>query len=425
VFWLVENNKQLQYFIDVNKNKDISEVFVEVVQSNDLYHPALTTPCLFYVRPIGYKKGFMFPINHNDTFSVDLKLLKALFDSFDTVYVRDKKATLYHFKHHNIQDLNFISNIEKLDFNTPVHQHFYQKYGDRNDINKIIPIVKHYERCELIYDKIKPVLFMDKPPHFHFYNNNVAPVFYMIEKNGMGIDKHDLDKFYEILHESYSISDDKIFTQYNLYTTTRRPSNSFNSVNFAALNKDSGARKSFIAQNDYLVEFDISSYHPTLANKLMGGDFDISQLYEQVGKENVFRQLYGGIQEQYLDIPFFAKCKEYIDDNWKTYNNSGKVIVPLSGYCLENIDNPNPYKLFNYILQNYETSLNINILRKIIELLKGKQTKPILYVYDSILLDYAQADGEELLTDIHNIFTQQGLTVKTQHGANYNNLRPL
>lgn len=317
MFWLVENNKQLQYFIDVNKNKDISEVFVEVVQSNDLYHPALTTPCLFYVRPIGYKKGFMFPINHNDTFSVDLKLLKALFDSFDTVYVRDKKATLYHFKHHNIQDLNFISNIEKLDFNTPVHQHFYQKYGDRNDINKIIPIVKHYERCELIYDKIKPVLFMDKPPHFYFYNNNVAPVFYMIEKNGMGIDKHDLDKFYEILHESYSISDDKIFTQYNLYTTTRRPSNSFNSVNFAALNKDSGARKSFIAQNDYLVEFDISSYHPTLANKLMGGDFDISQLYEQVGKENVFRQLYGGIQEQYLDIPFFAKCKEYIDNNLK------------------------------------------------------------------------------------------------------------
>ena len=140
---------------------------------------------------------------------------------------------------------------------------------------------------------------MDKPPHFYFYNNNVAPVFYMIEKNGMGIDKHDLDKFYEILHESYSISDDKIFTQYNLYTTTRRPSNSFNSVNFAALNKDSGARKSFIAQNDYLVEFDISSYHPTLANKLMGGDFDISQLYEQVGKENVFRQLYGGIQEQH------------------------------------------------------------------------------------------------------------------------------
>jgi hypothetical protein len=65
------------------------------------------------------------------------------------------------------------------------------------------------------------------------------------------------------------------------------------------------------------------------------------------------------------------------------------------------------------------------MLRKIIELLKGKQTKPILYVYDSILLDYAESDGDELLTEIHNIFTKQGLTVKTQHGPNYNSLRPL
>ena len=77
------------------------------------------------------------------------------------------------------------------------------------------------------------------------------------------------------------------------------------------------------------------------------------------------------------------------------------------------------------MLQNYETSLNATILRKIIELLKGKQTKPILYVYDSILLDYAESDGDELLNDIHNIFTQQGLTVKIQHGINYNSLRPL
>jgi hypothetical protein len=82
VFWLVENNKQLQYFIDVNKNKSISEVFVEVVQNNDNYHPALTTSCLFYVRPVGYKKGFMFPLDHNDSFSVNIKLLKELFEIF-------------------------------------------------------------------------------------------------------------------------------------------------------------------------------------------------------------------------------------------------------------------------------------------------------------------------------------------------------
>jgi hypothetical protein len=425
VFWLVENNKQLQYFIDVNKNKDISEVFVEIIQNNDNYHPALTTPCLFYIRPVGYKKGFIFPFDHNDSFSVSSKLLKELFDSFDTIYVRDKKASLYHFRHHNIQDINFISSIEKLNFNTPVHQHFYQNYGDRNDINKIIPIVKHYERCELIYEKIEPLLFLEKPPHFHFYNNNMSPVFYMIEKEGICIDKHEFNKFYEPSNEIYSIKDDRIFTSYNLYTTTHRPSNAFNSINFSALNKETGARKSFIAKNDYLIEFDISSYHPTLANKLMGTDFDISNLYEEVGKETVFRQLYGGIQDEYLSIPYFAKCKEYINNIWKEYNNSGRIIAPLSGYYIENIEKANPYKLFNYILQNYETSLNTIMLRKIINLLKEKQTKPILYVYDSILLDYLKNDGEQLLDDIKKVFTDNNLQVKIKTGHNYDNLRTL
>jgi hypothetical protein len=422
MFWLVESNKQLQYFIDVNKDKDIKDVFVEVIQNNDNYHPALTTPSLFYIRPVGYKKGFIFPISHNDSFSVDLKLLKQLFDSFDTIYVRDKKASLYHFKHHNTQDINFISNIETLDFNTPVHQHFYQKYGDRDNINKIIPIVKHYERCELIYEKIEPVLFMEKPPHFHFYNNNVSPVFYMIEKNGIKIDDYEFNKFYEPTSPLYSIKNDKIFTNYNLYTTTRRPSNSFNGINFAALNKENGARKSFVAENDILVEFDISSYHPTLTCKLIDKQYDISHLYEEVGKENVFRQLYGGIQDQYLDIPYFADCKKYIDNNFKAYNNSGKVIGPLSGYHIQNVENANPYKVFNYVLQNYETSLNTIILRNIIGLLKGKQTKPILYVYDSILLDYARSDGKQLLSDIQQIFTDQGLTVKIKFGPNYDSL---
>jgi hypothetical protein len=244
----------------------------------------------------------------------------------------------------------------------------------------------------------------------------------MIEKNGIKIDDYEFNKFYEPTSPLYSIKNDKIFTNYNLYTTTRRPSNSFNGINFAALNKENGARKSFVAENDILVEFDISSYHPTLTCKLIDKQYDISHLYEEVGKENVFRQLYGGIQDQYLDIPYFADCKKYIDNNFKTYNNSGKVIGPLSGYHIQNVENANPYKVFNYVLQNYETSLNTIILRNIIGLLKGKQTKPILYVYDSILLDYARSDGKQLLSDIQQIFTDQGLTVKIKFGPNYDSL---
>ena len=65
------------------------------------------------------------------------------------------------------------------------------------------------------------------------------------------------EKFFEPQHEEYSICNNIIYTRYNLYTTTRRPSNTFNSINFAALNKDNKCRETFIPQNDKFVEIDI------------------------------------------------------------------------------------------------------------------------------------------------------------------------
>ena len=50
------------------------------------------------------------------------------------------------------------------------------------------------------------------------------------------------------------ISDGKLYGKYNLTTTTGRPSNSFGTVNFAALPPEK--REAFVPENDMLVEFD-------------------------------------------------------------------------------------------------------------------------------------------------------------------------
>jgi hypothetical protein len=77
-------------------------------------------------------------------------------------------------------------------------------------------------------------------------------------------------------------------------------------------------------------------------------------------------------------------------------------------------------KLLNYIIQSKETSTNVNILNNILNYLKNKKTKLILYVYDSILLDYSKEDNKQLLTDIKNMISypvniKQG---NTYHGLN-------
>jgi hypothetical protein len=52
-----------------------------------------------------------------------------------------------------------------------------------------------------------------------------------------------------------------------------------------------------------------------------------------------------------------------------------------------------PAILFNYIIQSYETSNNVQLLEQVLDYLKDKKTKLVLYTYDAFLFDYNQEDG--------------------------------
>jgi hypothetical protein len=80
----------------------------------------------------------------------------------------------------------------------------------------------------------------------------------------------------------------------------------------------------------------------------------------------------------------------------KSSNNSGQVIVPISGYCFkkDKLENMNPQKLLNYLIQNLETAYNVNILWEVFKILKNKKTKLVLYTYDSFLLDWSDDERE-------------------------------
>ena len=77
-----------------------------------------------------------------------------------------------------------------------------------------------------------------------------------------------------------------------------------------------------------------------------------------------------------------------------------------------------PQKLFNYLLQNLETSKNVIILWDIIKILKNKQTKLVLYTYDAFLLDF-KIDEKNILKQILNVFEKHKLKTKITHGISY------
>jgi hypothetical protein len=424
MFWLIETEKDLEYL----RQKPIKEAFVEIIPHHDNIHPALNDVSLVYIRPYNEEKGYMLCLDHSETFSLDKTLVDGILRTIDKVWVRDKKQALYYFPIKALHDLSQLSPPYIQD-PPKVFNHFYQKYPTYPKVNKLIPVTKHYERCQHIYEHVRSVLPQELPAWFDFYNNKVVLAFFGIEKNGLKINKDEFDKHYELNHENYSIQGDRIYTCYNLATTTRRPSNSFNGINFAALNKENGARRSFVSSHGF-IEFDISAYHPSIVGRLLAYDFGVSDVHQafadlyqtsyQEAKEITFKQLYGGVFKEYEHLEFFQKVKNFVALTWEEFNNSGEVIVPISGYRFnsQSLENMNPQKLFNYILQNVESAINSCILMDIHKLLRGRKTKIVLYTYDSFLFEVGEGE-KNIEEEINKIFKKYKLVTKVKKGYDY------
>ena len=418
MYWLVEDTEQLKVFY----NSGFKEAYIEIISNNDSIHPAINDLCAVYIRPIGASKGFMLCINHSEAINVKKDWVFKILSKFETLYCKDKKLILHYFVLSNLEDI--LLPPQTLDLkHIPVYSLFNQKYRSESNVNQLIPIVKHYEWCENIYNAVKPLIQQEKTQYYEFYNNKVSVVFNAIERAGIGVNTELFTDYF------YPISTDKVYTQYNLNTTTTRPSNKFNGVNYAALNHKTGERKSFIPKNDKLVEFDVTAMHPTLASHIIDYNFPTADIHshfaEMYGvdrneaKELTFKQLYGGIFNHYKSIPFFQRIQTYIDNTWESFQTLGKVEAPISKFPFyrDNFENMTPQKLFNYILQNMETSTNVLVLWDIFHILRGMNTNIILYTYDSILLDYDE--NEDILTDIQKAFEKRKLFTTKKIGYNY------
>ena len=419
MYWLIETEEQISYLI----NRGFKEAYIEIIPFSNNVHPALNDISLVYFRPSIERKGFMLCIDHSETLSIELTRVNELLQGIERLYVQDKKNALFYFPIKGLLDVDLISN-PYIPEPTATHTILSSRLKHRTDINRMIPVVKHYEVSETTYNAIKHTFDAPRPLHFDFYNNQATFAFFGIEVNGLKIDKNEFNKHFPETEEDF------VYTQYNFKTLTTRPSNRFGGINFAALPHDSGVRKAFVPRNDLFVEIDISAYHPTLAASLVGYTFDhedihasFAEMYKvdyKKAKELTFKQLYGGVFEQYKELEFFKKVSVYIDNLWNDYTENGWIESPTSGYqfCEDKLDSMNPQKLFNYVLQNLETSTNVGILMQIHKLLRGKKTKIVLYTYDSFLFDLAK-DEESILTEIKEIFKKFELNIKVAHGTSY------
>ena len=416
MFWLIENKEQFE----VLKNSGFKEAFVEIISNNPYQHPTQNSIIGFYVRPIQGHKGYILPTSHPECENVFEDEVYLYLKGLETIYVRDKKEFLHYTILKQLVDITLGSPPYILP-QTTAHSTLYRRFPDLLTVNQLVPITKHYEVCEQVYDDLEHRVNTVVNP---FYNDKATLVFNAIERNGIKINKNEFEKHF------HPVENEVVYTSYNYKTLTTRPSNKFGGVNYAALSHKDGSRKSFIPHNDIFVEFDIGAYHPTLAAMLVDYDFgsgDIHQAFADMykvdyakAKELTFKQLYGGVFDNYKDLPFFKATSEYIRTTWENFQTEGVITCPISKYEYKRdvLENMNPQKLFNYILQNMETSLNIEVLFRIFKLLKGRNTKLVLYTYDSFLFDVDKSE-EFLLDNIKEVFYKLKLQIKEKNGINY------
>ncbi len=394
------------------------------------------------------------PIEHNESSPLpgifDI-IRRALSTSIQRKYTFDKKSVTQLFGEDcgllDIRLLRYLSTGTEDDDDATTNSHRFINSIFRNlpDTNKCIPLFKH---ARLFSDKVKRALplniSMVDEPGLMFVNNKMTNCFARLESNGLYVTDDFVDEFGN--EQEKHIKNGIIYSQYNLLTSTGRPSNRFGGINYAALNKSDNSRECFVSRygnEGTLIMMDYSAFHPRLIAHLVNFPMDVSvnpyeylaRYYfnkEEINEEDIavakgftFTQIYGGLSEKFLHIPLFAKIQEYINHRWKFFEENGYIETPKYRREIRacHIEDATPNKLFNYILQAFETEMAVDVLGELLDNLESKKTKAILYTYDSILFDVHKEDKIDTIRKIKNIMEQEKFPVKVYVGKSYKDMQ--
>ena len=426
--------KIVESIVELNELRDLLETEVSIWYpmwvDNDK-HPQNTHISFVFVRTQSDK--YIIPQQHTDAVSLSNEQIRDVLNTAGEKWVFQKKKLLQSFTNvreglNDVDTAHFLKTGEPIDYQQPL-QHLVAPLlhkGYKEDIIQSIPILK-------LAEAIEPQLLKhrnQKSKTYNWYNDTFLPTLSDIERYGIRVDgKKFIDRWPQALKQLSS--DSKVHTEYNPFTVTGRPSNRHGGVNYAALNKTDGSRDVFVSDGIFL-QMDYNAYHPRLIAKLIGFDVPDGNMHQwladQYGcsvdesKGITFQLLYGGIDDDFRQIPYFDKVADYIDNLWIETQRNGYLQTPHRQIPLSWIEQPNAQKVFNYLLQAVETEMNIDVMRRILDYIKGSGINFCLYTYDSFLFDVPTDIDKSLIRGLKEIIEGSGFPVKASWGLDYGKL---
>lgn len=384
------------------------------------------------------------PIRHTEQLRGFLEHVQR-FLQLENVFVYDKKQWLQIGGNGAVWDVKTLwwytynESYDESHYPTPAHTFYWRRHTTLPNVNTIIPLMQHLAMCQKIRKYAWPMCINAELTESYLQFNSTYPdVFAAIESNGLSV----TDDF----RMPELITANKVYSCYNYHTVTGRPSNAYRGFNFAAMNKEDGTRSAFCSrfETGALVEMDFDAYHVRLIARLIGYNlppgsvhayfgrfyFDTTELtaeqYEQ-SKQITFRLLYGGIDSEFLSIPFFQQVNTFVYDLWRQWKSKKYIQTPILKRQIHSdaVQNMTANKLFNYYLQAVETEVSVQKLQQVQRFLQDHETCIILYTYDSVLFDVPIHEAQNILPKIKEILEQGNFPVKTQVGNIYNKMKTI
>ena len=430
--------------------KGSNKIYVRL--SDDEKHSMNNRISFIYI--LSENNEYVINVNNGDGLGIKVEALSQLLDTKHRQLVFNLKSIQHLLPFKNAFDIDlgrFVGygyhDIELGD--TQLNQFYKSKFKNEPYLNDSIPIMK---QLELIGQYVKKCSTTTTTNTDKFIID-ATEAFNYIEHSGLKVD----GDYCLTLNPVHLTNDNIIYTEYNLMTSTLRPSNRHGGVNYAALKKDTGVRKAFVSRFDggELISCDFEAYHPRLLMDIiyqtkLNSKIDIKEMkwitnfyscgldfYTWIGnqigiddrnevKTLIFQNLYGGIRTELLHIPYFKEIQNLTDLLYDTVVKNKCMFTHLYHiqYNEDRFEPITPAKVLNYYIQAYETERNIKKILKIKEKLEGKLTKLILYTYDAFVFDVYPLEKQYLYTDIIPLLRggHGRYEVKTTTGKNYDEL---
>ena len=436
------------------KDYETQSVILVPVFCDARLHPAQNRLCLLSVYDIKSKKLSILPFNHPEATNLPYKLIEELSKGLE-IWTPNKKILGFL----PIEDQGHIEDVQALDyvvngtaltlpheFYSPIINRTHERHYNDADANCAIPLytwaeylLKYSEDIATAIEDYKDASFESG---YSFLVGIALPSLRWVESNGLHVDYEILKKHFGSKAEKF-VTDDIVYSEYNLFTAAGRPSCRFGGINFAALHKDDGQRTAFTSRfaDGMMVLLDFESYHVRLIANHLGYQLPSTPAHEYFGQQyfgttnltdeqyaeskvKTFHNLYSDTD---TNIPFFKKVQAFKAKLWEEIQKQGYVESPLTKkrIHLSHIWEPNRSKVFNYYVQFMETEQNLSFLSALTDMFDGRQSKIVLYNYDSFLIDFCLSDGKDLILGMVNFLEQdKKFPIRLKYGKNFGEMKP-